>query len=188
MSEGGIVWSPEAIEELREALGIGVARAASERIERFTPSSKHPIPIRTGRAVSTAFSYQHEIDLGKMSFDDSSVSDTAPTFASYNRPDPVVACGLERWLLEEEEEVVLHLRNGLWWIVEGRRLWRYVLRENSKAPEPTSAHIQDMGGVTLSTPREVEDPLEMFMDQRTGAPGYCYLQGGKFWMIQAPCP
>lgn len=78
---------------------------------------------------------------------------------------------------------------------ESNRLYRFTLNEDMAFPlggggpeVVADADILNMDGTDTGIDANVEDPLGAFADLVNGDAGYCYLQGGKYYVIQAPCP
>lgn len=67
----------------------------------------------------------------------------------------------------------------------GSRLVRFVLLANLSSGT-ASATIKFMDGTTLGT-HNVLDPEAVFSELTTSDTGLAFLQGGKFYVIQAPC-
>lgn len=67
-----------------------------------------------------------------------------------------------------------------------QNLWRYELLQDSVAPAPTNATLQDRRGNACGT-ISLRDPLALMSDQKIGDQGWCYNCGNEFEAIQAPC-
>lgn len=67
------------------------------------------------------------------------------------------------------------------------RMFRYRLNEASLAPDTTTATLVSLlTGDDLETV-ELEDPLSFMEDQILNDEGFCFLQDGKYYALQAPC-
>jgi hypothetical protein len=67
----------------------------------------------------------------------------------------------------------------------GGRLFRFALLANLSSGT-ASATIKSMAGTTLYT-RDILDPEAIFGELTTGDTGLAIAQGGKYYVIQAPC-
>jgi hypothetical protein len=67
-------------------------------------------------------------------------------------------------------------------------LYRFTLNE-SLADGTADADILEMDGTDTTIDATVRDPLGIFATLvNVGDPGLCLLQGGLYYVIQAPCP
>jgi hypothetical protein len=69
----------------------------------------------------------------------------------------------------------------------GVSLWRFTLNEAWTAGA-ADADILQMDGTDTGTDAGVLDPLGIFSTLESGDAGLCLLQGGNYYVIQAPCP
>ena len=69
----------------------------------------------------------------------------------------------------------------------GVTFWRFTLNE-AWSSGVADADILEMDGTDTTTDADVNDPLGIFADLGSGDAGICFLQGGAYWAIQAPCP
>lgn len=71
----------------------------------------------------------------------------------------------------------------------GIKLYRFTLNENMGATtaNEAAADILEMNGTDTGTDAAVKDPLAIFDTLENGDPGLCLLQGGIYYVIQAPC-
>jgi hypothetical protein len=69
----------------------------------------------------------------------------------------------------------------------GVTFWRFTLNEAWTAGV-ADADILEMDGTDTTTDADVHDPLGIFSTLGNGDPGICFLQGGVYYAIQAPCP
>jgi hypothetical protein len=69
----------------------------------------------------------------------------------------------------------------------GVTFWRFSLNANWSS-NVADADILEMDGTDTGTDADVEDPLGIFADLGNGDAGICFLQGGVYYVIQAPCP
>jgi hypothetical protein len=70
---------------------------------------------------------------------------------------------------------------------EGGSLFRFELTESLIGGD-AAATIYDMDGVEVSTATDVYDPEGIFSTLGNEDTGLAILQGGKYYVIQAPCP
>ena len=69
----------------------------------------------------------------------------------------------------------------------GATLYRFTLNE-SWSSGAADADILEMDGTDTDIDADVLDPLGIFSTLTTGDAGLCLLQGGSYYVIQAPCP
>lgn len=69
----------------------------------------------------------------------------------------------------------------------GITLWRFTLNE-AWSSGAADADILEMDGTDTGTDADVLDPLGIFSTLGNGDAGLCILQGGSYYVIQAPCP
>lgn len=69
----------------------------------------------------------------------------------------------------------------------GTKLFRFTLNA-AWSSGVADADILQMDGTDTGIDANVEDPLGIFSTLGNGDPGLCLLQGGKYYVIQAPCP
>lgn len=69
----------------------------------------------------------------------------------------------------------------------GVSLFRFELTANYSAGTTVAATIKTMGGSTVGTGISLTDPEAIFLGLPTGSKGYCVLQGGTYYAIQAAC-
>lgn len=69
----------------------------------------------------------------------------------------------------------------------GIRLYRFTLNANMSGGS-ADADILEMDGTDTTIDADVEDPVNIFSTLESGDPGLCILQGGVYYIIQAPCP
>jgi hypothetical protein len=66
-------------------------------------------------------------------------------------------------------------------------LYRFTLNE-AWSSGAANADILEMDGTDTGTDADVLDPLGIFSELGDGDAGLCMLQGGVYYVIQAPCP
>lgn len=66
------------------------------------------------------------------------------------------------------------------------RLYRFTLNANLNTGT-ADADILQMDGTDTTLDEDVLDPLGIFDTLVNGDPGICVLQGGAYYVIQAPC-
>ena len=69
----------------------------------------------------------------------------------------------------------------------GGSLFRFELTANFSTGTTVAATIKTMGGSTVGTGISLTDPEAIFLGLPTGSKGYCVLQGGTYYAIQAAC-
>jgi hypothetical protein len=69
----------------------------------------------------------------------------------------------------------------------GASLFRFELTANFSTGTTVAATIKTMGGSTVGTGISLTDPEAIFLGLPTGSKGYCVLQGGTYYAIQAAC-
>ena len=69
----------------------------------------------------------------------------------------------------------------------GAVLYRFTLNANWSSGS-ADADILEMTGADTGIDADVKDPLGIFADLGNGDAGLCLLQGGSYYVIQAPCP
>ena len=69
----------------------------------------------------------------------------------------------------------------------GGELYRFELTANFSTGTTVAATIKTMGGSTVGTGISLTDPEAIFLGLPTGSKGYCVLQGGTYYAIQAAC-
>lgn len=69
----------------------------------------------------------------------------------------------------------------------GPRLYRFTLNAAWSAGV-ADADILLMDGTDTTRDADVLDPLSIFSSLGSGDAGLCIFQGGKYYVIQAPCP
>jgi hypothetical protein len=69
----------------------------------------------------------------------------------------------------------------------GGELYRFELAANFSSGTTVAATIKTMGGSTVGTGISLTDPEAIFLGLPTGSKGYCVLQGGTYYAIQAAC-
>jgi hypothetical protein len=69
----------------------------------------------------------------------------------------------------------------------GGELFRFELTANFSTGTTVAATIKTMGGSTVGTGISLTDPEAIFFGLPTGSKGYCVLQGGTYYAIQAAC-
>lgn len=71
--------------------------------------------------------------------------------------------------------------------VVGVRFYRYTLNEDWSAGL-ADADILELDGTDTTIDADIHDPLGTFSALGNGDAGYCFLQDGEYYAIQAPCP
>jgi len=69
----------------------------------------------------------------------------------------------------------------------GASLFRFELTANYSSGTTVNATIKTMGGSTVGTGISLTDPEAIFLGLPTGSKGYCILQAGTYYAIQAAC-
>jgi hypothetical protein len=69
----------------------------------------------------------------------------------------------------------------------GANLFRFELTADFTTGTTVAATIKTMGGSTVGTGISLTDPEAIFLGLPTGSKGYCVLQGGTYYAIQAAC-
>jgi hypothetical protein len=69
----------------------------------------------------------------------------------------------------------------------GGSLFRFELTANFSTGNTVAATIKTMGGSTVGTGISLTDPELIFFGLLTGSKGYCLLQSGVYYPIQAAC-
>jgi hypothetical protein len=69
----------------------------------------------------------------------------------------------------------------------GGQLFRFELTANFTTGTTVAATIKNMAGTTVGTGISLTDPEAIFLGLETGSKGYCLLQGGVYYAIQAAC-
>ena len=69
----------------------------------------------------------------------------------------------------------------------GGSLFRFELTANFSTGTTVAATIKTMGGSTVGTGISLTDPEAIFLGLPTGSKGYCVLQAGTYYAIQAAC-
>jgi hypothetical protein len=98
-----------------------------------------------------------------------------------------------------DAESLAELIGGRAMIIEGRRpvgggggggatLYRFQLNANYNTGTTVGATIKTMGGTTVTSSGTLSDPEAVFFGLPSGSKGYCILQDGTYYAIQALCP
>ena len=69
----------------------------------------------------------------------------------------------------------------------GGELFRFELTANFSTGTTVAATIKTMGGSTVGTGISLTDPEAIFFGLPSGSKGYCILQAGTYYAIQAAC-
>jgi hypothetical protein len=69
----------------------------------------------------------------------------------------------------------------------GASLFRFELTANFSTGTTVAATIKTMGGSTVGTGISLTDPEAIFFGLPSGSKGYCILQAGTYYAIQAAC-
>ena len=69
----------------------------------------------------------------------------------------------------------------------GSSLFRFELTANFSTGTTVAATVKTMGGSTVGTGISLTDPEAIFLGLPTGSKGYCVLQAGTYYAIQAAC-
>jgi hypothetical protein len=69
----------------------------------------------------------------------------------------------------------------------GANLFRFELTADFTTGTTVAATIKTMGGSTVGTGISLTDPELIFFGLLTGSKGYCLLQSGVYYPIQAAC-
>jgi hypothetical protein len=69
----------------------------------------------------------------------------------------------------------------------GGELYRFELTADFTTGTTVAATIKTMGGSTVGTGISLSDPELIFFGLLTGSKGYCLLQSGVYYPIQAAC-
>ena len=69
----------------------------------------------------------------------------------------------------------------------GGSLFRFELTANFSTGTTVAATVKTMGGSTVGTGISLTDPEAIFLGLPTGSKGYCVLQAGTYYAIQAAC-
>ncbi len=67
-------------------------------------------------------------------------------------------------------------------------LYRFQLNANYNTGTTVGATIKTMGGTTVTSSGVLSDPEAIFFGLPSGSKGYCILQDGTYYAIQALCP
>ena len=70
----------------------------------------------------------------------------------------------------------------------GATLYRFQLNANYNTGTTVGATIKTMGGTTVTSSGVLSDPEAIFFGLPSGSKGYCLLQDGTYYAIQALCP
>ena len=70
----------------------------------------------------------------------------------------------------------------------GATLYRFQLNSNYNTGTTVGATIKTMGGTTVTSSGVLSDPEAIFFGLPSGSKGYCILQDGTYYAIQALCP
>jgi hypothetical protein len=70
----------------------------------------------------------------------------------------------------------------------GATLYRFQLNANYNTGTTVGATIKTMGGTTVTSSGTLSDPEAVFFGLPSGSKGYCILQDGTYYAIQALCP
>jgi hypothetical protein len=70
----------------------------------------------------------------------------------------------------------------------GATLYRFQLNANYNTGTTVGATIKTMGGTTVTSSGTLSDPEAIFFGLPSGSKGYCLLQDGTYYAIQALCP
>ena len=70
----------------------------------------------------------------------------------------------------------------------GATLYRFQLNANYNTGTTVGATIKTMGGTTVTSSGTLSDPEAIFFGLPSGSKGYCILQDGTYYAIQALCP
>jgi hypothetical protein len=70
----------------------------------------------------------------------------------------------------------------------GATLYRFQLNANYNTGTTVGATIKTMGGTTVTSSGVLSDPEAIFFGLPSGSKGYCILQDGTYYAIQALCP
>jgi hypothetical protein len=66
-------------------------------------------------------------------------------------------------------------------------LYRFQLNSNYNTGTTVGATIKTMGGTTVTSSGVLSDPEAIFFGLPSGSKGYCILQDGTYYAIQALC-
>lgn len=94
---------------------------------------------------------------------------------------PFICCGAD----DVDTDVLKVFAQGVG--AGGAVLYRFTLNANWSSGS-ADADILEMTGADTGIDADVKDPLGIFADLGNGDAGLCLLQGGSYYVIQAPCP